>query len=95
VRRIFSFTLGLGLGLVLGGNIVRRLDAVQQRFAPDRLGVLASEWVGGARARIVDSVGTVIDRREAAVRPRREETVADVVDHPAVGRRARSRPWTR
>jgi hypothetical protein len=52
VRRILSFSLGLGIGLVIGGNLVRRLDAVQQRFAPDRLGVAAATWVSAVRTRI-------------------------------------------
>jgi VanZ family protein len=54
VRRLLSFSLGLGLGLVVGGNLVRRLDAVQQRFAPDRLGVAASVLVDTLRARVSD-----------------------------------------
>ena len=58
MRRILSFSLGLGIGLVIGGNLVRRLDAVQQRFAPDRLGVAAATWVGQARARVTDAVNT-------------------------------------
>jgi len=56
VRRILSFALGLGIGLVLGGNVVRRLDAVQQRFAPDRIGVAASEFVGRTRERVADAI---------------------------------------
>jgi hypothetical protein len=57
VRRILSFALGLGIGLVLGGNVVRRLDAVQQRFAPDRIGVAASAFVDRTRERVVDTIG--------------------------------------
>jgi hypothetical protein len=57
VRRILSFALGLGIGLVIGGNVVRRLDAVQQRFAPDRIGVAASAFVDRTRVRVVDGVG--------------------------------------
>jgi hypothetical protein len=52
VRRILSFSLGLGLGMVIGGNLVRRLDAAQQLFAPDRLGVAAATWVSALRARV-------------------------------------------
>jgi hypothetical protein len=58
VRRILSFSLGLGIGLVIGGNLVRRLDAVQQRFAPDRIGVAAATWVEQARVRVTDAVST-------------------------------------
>jgi hypothetical protein len=58
VRRILSFSLGLGLGLVIGGNLVRRLDAVQQRFAPDRIGVAAANLVSQARTRVTDAVST-------------------------------------
>jgi len=57
VRRILSFALGLGIGLVIGGNVVRRLDAVQQRFAPDRIGVAASAFVDRTRERVADSLG--------------------------------------
>jgi hypothetical protein len=57
VRRILSFALGLGIGLVIGGNVVRRLDAVQQRFAPDRIGVAASAFVDRTRERVVETIG--------------------------------------
>lgn len=57
MRRILSFALGLGIGLVLGGNVVRRLDAVQQRFAPDRIGVAASAFVDRTRERVTDTIG--------------------------------------
>jgi hypothetical protein len=57
VRRILSFSLGLGIGLVIGGNVVRRLDAVQQRFAPDRIGVAASAFVDRTRDRVVETIG--------------------------------------
>lgn len=57
MRRVLSFALGLGLGLVIGGNLVRRLDAVGQRFAPDRIGVAASAFVDRARLRVVDGLG--------------------------------------
>ena len=57
MRRALSFALGLGIGLVIGGNLVRRLDAVQQRFAPDRIGVAASAFVDRTRTRFVDTVG--------------------------------------
>ena len=57
MRRILSFSLGLGIGLVIGGNVVRRLDAVQQRFAPDRIGVAASAFVDRTRERVVDTIG--------------------------------------
>ncbi len=56
MRRILSFSLGLGIGLVVGGNLVRRLDSVQQRFAPDRLGVAAAAFVDRTRERVVDTV---------------------------------------
>jgi len=58
VRRILSFSLGLGIGLVVGGNLVRRLDAVQQRFAPDRIGVAAAAFVESTRDRIVDTLAS-------------------------------------
>jgi len=58
VRRILSFSLGLGIGLVIGGNVVRRLDAVQQRFAPDRIGVAAANFVSQARERVTDAVSS-------------------------------------
>jgi hypothetical protein len=65
VRRILSFALGLGIGLVIGGNIVRRLDAVQQRFAPDRIGVAASAFVERTRARVTETLTTNLqDRRD-------------------------------
>ncbi len=57
MRRILSFALGLGIGLVIGGNVVRRLDAVQQRFAPDRIGVAASAFVDRTRDRVADTLG--------------------------------------
>ena len=57
MRRILSFALGLGIGLVIGGNVVRRLDAVQQRFAPDRIGVAASAFVDRTRDRVVETIG--------------------------------------
>jgi hypothetical protein len=68
VRRILSFALGLGIGLVIGGNLVRRLDAVQQRFAPDRIGVAASAFVDRARERVADTVGARI-RERGQLRP--------------------------
>jgi hypothetical protein len=63
VRRILSFALGLGIGLVIGGNVVRRLDAVQQRFAPDRIGVAASAFVDRTRERVADSIGVRMRER--------------------------------
>ena len=57
MRRILSFALGLGIGLVIGGNVVRRLDAVQQRFDPDRSGVAASAFVDRSRDRVADTLG--------------------------------------
>ena len=64
MRRILSFALGLGIGLVVGGNLVRRLDAVQQRFAPDRLGVAASAFVDRTRDRVVGGRGGRIGERD-------------------------------
>jgi hypothetical protein len=58
VRRILSFSLGLGIGLVVGGTLVRRLDSVQQRFAPDRLGVAAAAFVDRTRERVADTVAS-------------------------------------
>jgi len=69
VRRILSFALGLGVGLVIGGNVVRRLDAVQQRFAPDRIGVAASAFVDRPRVRVADGVGARLRPREGRARP--------------------------
>ena len=63
MRRVLSFALGLGIGLVIGGNLVRRLDAVQQRFAPDRIGVAASAFVDRTRTRFVDTVGGRMNER--------------------------------
>jgi hypothetical protein len=63
VRRILSFALGLGIGLVIGGNVVRRLDAVQQRFAPDRIGVAASAFVDRTRARVTETLGARLRER--------------------------------
>jgi len=57
VRRILSFALGLGIGLVIGGNLVRRLDAAQQRFSPDRIGVAAAAFVDRARDTVADVIG--------------------------------------
>ena len=68
MRRILSFALGLGIGLVIGGNVVRRLDAVQQRFAPDRIGVAASAFVDRTRDRVVDTIGGRMRERGAADR---------------------------
>jgi hypothetical protein len=68
VRRILSFALGLGIGLVLGGNVVRRLDAVQQRFAPDRIGVAASAFVDRTRERVADSIGSVVREQRSGRR---------------------------
>ena len=65
MRRILSFALGLGIGLVLGGNVVRRLDAVQQRFAPDRIGVAASAFVDRTRDRVVETIGGRMKERGA------------------------------
>jgi hypothetical protein len=65
VRRILSFALGLGIGLVIGGNVVRRLDAVQQRFAPDRIGVAASAFVDRTRDRVVGTIGGRLHERGA------------------------------
>ena len=64
MRRILSFALGLGIGLVIGGNVVRRLDAVQQRFAPDRIGVAASAFVDRARDRVVETIGGRMKERD-------------------------------
>ena len=63
MRRILSFALGLGIGLVIGGNVVRRLDAVQQRFAPDRIGVAASAFVDRTRDRVVETIGGRLKER--------------------------------
>ena len=52
MRRVFGFALGLGLGMVVGGAAVRRLEEAQQRFAPDRLAAAALERVERTRARL-------------------------------------------
>ena len=87
MRRLLSFALGLGIGLVIGGNLVRRLDAVQQRFAPDRIGVAASRWVEQARNRVVSVVG-------AATVQAPWRTGGEALEHPAT-RRDVDQPWTR
>lgn len=79
MRRVLSFALGLGIGLVVGGNLVRRLDAVQQRFAPDRIGVAASAFVDRTRTRVVDGI--------------QARTAARATTRP--GTRRDGDPWTR
>jgi hypothetical protein len=69
VRRILSFALLLGIGLVVGGNVVRRLDAVQQRYAPDRIGVAASAFVDRTRVRVAEGVGARLRPRDGRERP--------------------------
>ena len=79
MRRVLSFGLGLGIGMVVGGNLVRRLDAVQQRFAPDRLGVAAAAWVDRVRTGVV---GVVDD----ATRRAPWRTGGEVIEHPTARR---------
>jgi hypothetical protein len=81
VRRVLSFGLGLGIGLVVGGNLVRRLDAATQRFAPDRLGVAAADW-------IARSVGRVTEVVDEATRRAPWRTGGEVIEHPTARRGA-------
>jgi hypothetical protein len=103
VRRVLSFSLGLGIGLVIGGNLVRRLDAVQQRFSPDRIGVAAAAFVDRARDSVADVLGA---RRPVARDPfstaggtagpgAAGATGGQVVEHPTARRSSGARPWTR
>ncbi|MGA1078121.1 MAG: hypothetical protein ACO3VG_03970 [Nitriliruptoraceae bacterium] len=85
MRRVLSFGLGLGIGMVVGGNLVRRLDAVQQRFAPDRLGVAAAAWVDRFRAGVVGVVAAAT--RRSAWRPG-----GAVIEHPPARRGAGGTP---
>ena len=96
MRRILSFSLGLGIGLVVGGNLVRRLDAVQQRFAPDRIGVAAATWVSRTRDRAV----VLLAERGIVSGPGADpgggpRVVGDVVEHPTARRNPGAGPWTR
>jgi hypothetical protein len=90
VRRILSFSLGLGIGLVVGGNLVRRLDAAQQRFAPDRLGVAAAVLVGNLRGMLRGSVSAGPSGSEPF-----DARLDKVVEHPTARRGDRGGPWTR
>jgi hypothetical protein len=103
VRRILSFALGLGIGLVVGGNLVRRLDAVQQRFAPDRIGVAAAELFARARERAESAAAQHTGRggrvgggpRPSTPRGGGPVRVGDVVEHPTARRAPGAGPWTR
>jgi hypothetical protein len=81
VRRVLSFGLGLGIGLVVGGNLVRRLDAATQRLSPDRLGVAAAEWLSRTIGRVTDAV-------DDATRRSPWRTGGEVIEHPTVRRGA-------
>jgi hypothetical protein len=91
VRRILSFSLGLGIGLVVGGNLVRRLDAAQQRFAPDRLGVAAAVMVDNVRGLLV---GLATGGRGRGDDPF-DARGGQVVEHPTARRADKGGPWTR
>jgi hypothetical protein len=91
VRRILSFSLGLGIGLVVGGNLVRRLDAAQQRFAPDRLGVAAAVMVENVRGMLT---GLAAGGRGRSSDPF-DARLGEVVEHPTARRADRGGPWTR
>ena len=88
MRRILSFALGLGIGLVIGGNVVRRLDAVQQRFAPDRIGVAASAFVDRTRDRVADTLGARARGQRDGQRDVERDGQRDV-------QRDGGTPWTR
>jgi hypothetical protein len=79
VRRVLSFGLGLGIGMVVGGNLVRRLDAATQRFAPDRLGVQAAEWLSRTAGRVTEAV-------DGATRRAPWRTGGEVIEHPTARR---------
>ncbi len=91
MRRILSFSLGLGIGLVVGGNLVRRLDAAQQRFAPDRLGVAAAVWVDNVRGMLAGLASSGRGRGSDPFDAR----MGQVVDHPTARRADKAGPWTR
>jgi len=51
-KRIFSTSLGLGIGLLVGAYVVRRLDEASRAVAPTNLAQQAGRAAGGAAERL-------------------------------------------
>jgi hypothetical protein len=71
IKRIFTLFFGLGLGLLVGGFIVKRVDDASRAVAPANLAHRAGRSVGGlseAVRRAVDEGRRAAAAREAELR---------------------------
>lgn len=87
LRRIFWLFFGLGLGLLVGGFVVRRANEATQAVAPTRL----ADRAGRAAGAFVTSLREAVDEGRRAAATREAELRADH-DIPGVAeslRRAR------
>ncbi|MDX1659319.1 MAG: hypothetical protein R3343_10905 [Nitriliruptorales bacterium] len=71
IKRIFSLFFGIGLGLLVGAFIVRRLDQATRAVAPANIATQAGRFVGelGANLRAAAEAGRqAADAKEAELR---------------------------
>lgn len=71
MKRVFTLALGLGVGIVLGAAIVRRLDRAQQAVAPSHLAAQAGRAAGTFTGRFqaaVEEGRQAAEVREAELR---------------------------
>ncbi len=66
IKRIFTLFFGLGLGLLVGAVVVKRLDAATRAVAPGNLAHQAGRSVGGLSQGLRDAFETA--RTAAAAR---------------------------
>lgn len=94
IRRLFWALLGLGLGVVLGVRVVRRLDHVADSARPTTVAERAGRRVGGTRSRWQDAVAAGRSHARASERELRARydvpTLGDLADLGGRGTDARS-----
>lgn len=90
-KRIFSLFFGLGLGLLVGAFVIRRMDQASRAVRPDSLAAAAGRAAGGLSTRLraaLDETRRVAAEREAELRAQFQ--IPDLTDL-APGREAAAR----
>ncbi len=71
IRKIFLLFFGLGLGLLVGAFVVKKMDAASQAVAPSNVARNAGRAAGGLMGRLreaADETSRVAAAREAELR---------------------------
>ena len=80
VKRIFTLFFGLGLGLLVGAFVVRRVDEATQAVAPNNV----ARNAGRAAGSFADRLKVAVDEGRRAANAREAELRA-TFDIPSVG----------